>query len=395
MKIGQFTAIAVLAVALFRATASADVALRTQMLDGMEFSVPDGFILEVLHENLTRPRMIEFAPNGDMLIGSSTKVYLLKPPYETVTRYLSIDGYPHSVAIRDDELFVATTTALLKAPYDPDATSIRPEDLTRVARLPGGFGHSSRTVEVGPYGSVFVSLGISGNCSDEHISSAYEFRDRKGGVLRLVEAGSESYFEAFATGLRNPVGFDFHPQTGVMYAVNNGPDHWGFEQPPEYFSRLDANSFHGMPWFQYDGENVLSDPCIATRPPKPASDVVVPVATFPARNAPLGMDFVPASTMGEAFEMDAVVALHGSWATQPDGDFLGPEETRRPPAVVLVSFDDNGEATGAVETVIGGFQLEDGRRIARPADVEVGPDGALYITSDGGMIEGVFRLRRK
>src|SRR3970282_1541870 len=94
-------------------------------------------------------------------------------------------------------------------------------------------------------------------------------------------------------GLPNPVGFAWHPQTGVMYASNNGPDHLGYEQPPEYFSRVTAGSFHGMAWFQFDGQQQRRGDCVARRPPRPLADVVLPVATFPARNAPMGVAFVP------------------------------------------------------------------------------------------------------
>ena len=382
----------------FTSNAVAEIQLQSQSLEhrkigSVEMLVPEGFVLEVLNDKLNRPRMITFAPNGDMLIGSAKTVYHLKPPYVEASNYLSIDGYPHSTAIRDQELFIATTKGIHKTNYDPDVTRIRPLDLTRIAKLPGGFGHSSRTIDIAPDGSVIVSLGITGNCSDEYISDDYSFKDRRGGMLRLIESEDEYSWEPYASGLRNPVGFDFHPITGVMYSANNGPDHWGFDRPPEYFSKVEPNSFHGMPWYQYVDSTLYRDQCIASSPPRPGSDVVAPVATFPARVAPLGMSFVPQNSLGERFDLNAVVALHGSWATQPDGDYIGPSATRRPPAVVMVEFANN-EATGSVAPIVLGFQLEDGTRIARPAGIAIGPDNALYFTSDGGAIEGLFRLRR-
>jgi glucose/arabinose dehydrogenase len=207
----------------------------------------------------------------------------------------------------------------------------------------------------------------------------------------LNESGKQPYFEPYATGLRNPVGFDWQPQTGELYATNNGPDHLGFGQPPEYFSRLEEGSFHGMPWFQYDGRSLRRDRCVRSRPPRPQAQVTLPVATFPARNAPLGMAFVPEGALDRGFYGDAIVALHGSWGTPPSGSAFGDRAGRRPPALVRVRFAD-GEAQG-VETFVEGFQSADGSRWARPAGVAIGPDGALYFTSDRET-NGLFRLRR-
>jgi glucose/arabinose dehydrogenase len=112
---------------------------------------------------------------------------------------------------------------------------------------------------------------------------------------------------------------------------------------------------------------------------------------FPARNAPLGVTFVPQGALDKALEVDAIVALHGSWATRPAGDYFGNKATRRPPKIVVVRFE-NGHAL-RVDDLITGFQLPDGQRWARPAGVAVGLDGALYFTSDSDT-HGLFRLRR-
>jgi glucose/arabinose dehydrogenase len=176
-----------------------------------------------------------------------------------------------------------------------------------------------------------------------------------------------------------------------LYASNNGPDHLGFEQPPEYFSRLLPGSFHGMPWFQFDGQRLRRDHCIARDPPRPIGAVSVPVATFPARNAPMGVAFVPTGALDPRLEGDAIVALRGSWGTQPSGGAMGDPATRREPKLVRVRFAQ-GEAQ-EVEDLVSGFQLPDGERWARPVGVGFGPDGALYFTSDSGT-EGLFRLIR-
>ena len=366
---------------------------QTLTVDGISRTVrvPKGYRLELL-SRMDEPRMLTFAANGDLFAGSkSGKVYRLPPPYTKPAVLVQLGDYPHSVAFRKGEILIAMTNGVYRAPYQPGQSVIAPDTVTLLAALPAGGGHDSRTVGVGPDGRVYASLGIQRNCSDQYLGQGYAFGDRRGGVAVLGENGGKASWEPFASGLRNPVGFDWQPQTGVLYASNNGPDHLGYDQPPEYFSKLTAGSFHGMPWFQFDGKQLQRDDCVSSQPPRPINEVTIPVATFPARNAPLGMAFVPKGAMDASLEFDAVVALHGSWGTKPSGGFFGSAATRRPPKIVVVRFKD-GQAI-RVDDLVTGFQLPDGYRWARPAGVALGPDGALYFSSDSE-INGLFRLKR-
>lgn len=352
--------------------------------------LPTGSRLELLTDHLDGPRLLTFAKNGDLFIGSKAgHVYHLQAPYTRPQILLTMKGYPHSVALRQDELLIAQKDGLYHAPYKLGQTTLAPERLRLLAVLPGGSGHSSRSVAVGPDQRVYLSLGISGNCSNEYLSNEYPVSARRGGILILKEHEPQAAWEVFASGLRNPVGFAWHPSTGELYASNNGPDHLGYDLPPEYFSRVTKGSFHGMPWFQYDGKQVRPDTCIDSPAPRPISEVVVPVASFPARSAPMGVAFVPTGALYKSLENDAIVALHGSWGTQPSGGFSGDPASRRSPKLVAVRFE-NGAAR-RVDDLVTGFQLSDGERWARPVGVALGPDGALYFTSDEG-VEGLFRL---
>jgi len=366
---------------------------QTLMLDGQRRTVhiPKGYRLELL-SLLDAPRMLSFAANGDLFAGSkSGKVYRLPPPYTKPEVLLQLDGYPHSVAFRRDEILIARTDGLYRSPYRLGQAKIMADQVRLLAALPNGGGHVSRTVGVGPDGRIYVSLGIQNNCSDQYLGVGYSFADRRGGVLVLREDSGKPSWEPFASGLRNPVGFDWQPQTGLLYASNNGPDHQGYDQPPEYFSLLTAGSFHGMPWFQFDGKQIRRDDCIERKPPREIDEVVPPAATFPARNAPMGVVFVPEGAMDSQLAQDAIVALHGSWGTQPGGGFFGSAASRRPPKIVVVRFQD-GQAK-RVDDLISGFQLADGKRWARPVGVAIGPDGALYFSSDSDT-NGLFRLKR-
>jgi glucose/arabinose dehydrogenase len=396
MRCGRFSLLLVLCFACMPAQAGTQALAyeqQTLAVDGVRRTVrvPKGYRLEWL-SGMDAPRMLTFAANGDLFAGSkSGKVYRLPPPYTKLEVLVELGDYPHSVAFRSGEILIAKTDGVYHAPYRPGQSSIAPEAVVLLEALPGGGGHDSRTVGVGPDGRVYVSLGIQRNCSDQFISAPYPFDERRGGVLVLRERGGKARWSPFASGLRNPVGFDWQPQTGVLFASNNGPDHLGYDQPPEYFSRLDAGSFHGMPWFQFDGKRVRRDGCVSSEPPRPINEVTRPVATFPARNAPLGVAFVPKGAMDARLEFDAVVALHGSWGTKPRGGFLGRAATRRAPKLAVVRFRD-GQAL-RVDDLVTGFQLPNGKRWARPVGVAVGPDGALYFSSDSDA-NGLFRLKR-
>lgn len=355
--------------------------------------IPKGYRLQLLTDKLDGPRLLTFAANGDLFIGSkSGKVYRVPPPYTSPEVLLTLDDYPHSVALRAGEILIARTHGLYRAPYQPGQKRIPAAAVTLLAPLPGGSGHNSRTVSIGADGRIYMGLGIQGNCSDQGLDDRYPFHDRRGGIVVLRADNGKARWETFGSGLRNPVGYAWHPQTGVMYASNNGPDHLGYDQPPEYFSRVTAGSFHGMPWFQFDGQHLRRDDCVSSRPLRPVADVPMPVATFPARSAPMGVAFVPKGALHKALELDAIVALHGSWATQPSGGYFGSDATRRPPKIVVVRFK-NGVAQ-RVDDVVTGLQLDNGERWARPVGVAIGPDGALYFTSDGGT-QGLFRLALK
>lgn len=361
-----------------------------------DIAKPSGYKLEFISE-LSRPRLMTFANNGDLFIGSrSGYIYHLKPPYSSIHHRLKFGGYPHSVALRYQaqtvEVFVAETEGLYRATYQKnEELELNRKDFRRIAKLPGGGSHTSRTVAVGSDNQVYVSLGISGNCSNEYIDDSYSFADRKGGVLILEESSNTSELKPYASGLRNPVGFSWHPITHALYASNNGPDHLGYEEPREYFSKLEKNSFHGMPWFQVIDGKIQRDSCIKEPSPRPRKEISLPVATFDARSAPMGVTFFNNSQFDDQYSNDAIVAIHGSWGTKPSGGFTGNPASRRHPKLVRVEFE-NGEAV-AVHDFVTGFQLGNGSRWARPMGVAVGPDGALYFTSDANN-EGLYKLSK-
>lgn len=360
--------------------------------------LPDGFRLEAVTTDLDQPRIIHFA-DSRMFIGSrSGNVYWMDPPYDQPNVLVTLDDYPHSVVVHGGYIFIAQSSRIAYAPWTPDTHSISSSDLQLLVELPGGRGHSSRTLKVGPDGWLHVSVGISGNCSNEYLDESYAPERRRGGVFLLElehsddEPALTATLEPFAAGLRNPIGLDWHPDTGVLYASNNGPDHLGYEEPREYFSRIEEGSFHGMPWYQYIDGEFVRDSCIDSPPPRPVEDISRPVARFPARSAPMDLVFLGEDAAASPYRGDALVALHGSWATSDGGSAYGDPASRREPEIVRVSLaQSNGETVGTAHEFLTGFQLPDGSRWARPVGMATGPDGQIYFTSDAG-IQGLFRI---
>jgi len=358
-----------------------------------DITLPEGYRLDLLTDQLDGPRLFSFDQKGILFIGSKSGViYRLEPPYQSATVFSIFDGYPHSVAFKNNTIYVATTDAIYKAAYHSHIKSIKENNFERVVELPGGGGHNSRTISKGPDNKMYVSLGITGNCSNQYMSEKGDFDNRRGGIYLLDESVNPAVLKVFASGLRNPVGFDWHPLTHIMYASNNGPDHHGFENPPEYFSEIKENSFHGMPWYQYNGKEIVRDECVKSKPPQSIQKVKKPVALFLPRNAPMGVSFIPEHSVFKTIKNSAVVALRGSWATKPSWNYKTAAASKRKPKLVVVNFDKNNQATGVTD-LLTGFQLESGSRWARPVGVGTGPDGALYFTSDSG-INGLFRIKK-
>lgn len=351
--------------------------------------LPPGFKVELLSNDLDVPRVLHF--HGERLfIGSrSGNVYWVDPPYTNPQVLVQLPDYPHSVVVHNDAVYIAQTGSISKAPYTDTTRSIDINDLELVTTLPGGGGHNSRTLKIGPDNNLYVSLGISGNCSDEFLDSSYAQDLRRGGVFQIKLDSTDAQLLPFASGLRNPIGLDWHPVTEQWYASNNGPDHRGFDSPREYFAKLSKGSFHGMPWFVFEDDKFIADNCVESAAPKPIESISKPVATFPARIAPMDLTFIDKNTKARQYENDALVALHGSWATT-DGGGGGDPASRREPKIVRVEFTE-GRA-GKVYDFMTGFQLPDGNRWARPMGVATGPDGHIYFSSDDG-IQGLYRIR--
>ncbi len=340
---------------------------------GARLRVPRGFKAELWAGDLGHARWLLAAPNGDVFLAQARdgNVILLRDndgdgKAEFRATYVSGLSRPHGMAIHNGYFYVADTRAVWRAKYTAGANRPAGElaEVTPPGALGSGGGHWTRNLAFHPDGGKFyVSIGSRSNISEEDPPRATikEFSiDGTGGRL-------------FATGLRNPVGIEFHPSTKALYTVVNERDGLGDGLVPDYFTRVQEGGFYGWP-YSYIGPN--PQPGYAERAPDLVRKTIVPDVLFQSHSAPLGLTFYTGSQFPEEYKGDAFVALHGSWnASQPTGY-----------KVVRVRFRD-GRPLGEYENFVTGFWARGTKRAevwGRPVGLAVAADGSLLIADDSG-----------
>jgi glucose/arabinose dehydrogenase len=222
--------------------------------------------------------------------------------------------------------------------------------------LPDKAHHGWRYIDFGPDGKLYVTVGVPCNICNV---DGYE-----GTIIRMNPDGSDA--EIFAEGVRNSVGMDFQPDTGVLYFTDNNTDMMGDDIPPGELNAAPEKGMHfGFPY--YAGGKERHQDWADKTPPK---DVTFPEVEFQAHSANLGFKFYTGKQFPAEYQGDAIVAQHGSWnRTEPVGYSL-----------VRVKFDDNNQVIGH-EPFIDGW-LNDGEAWGRPTDVLQMPDGSILVSDD-------------
>jgi glucose/arabinose dehydrogenase len=324
-----------------------------------------GFRVALYAEKLPGARFLRFTPGGDLLVSlpRDGSVVLLESDADGDGRsdgrrnVIEQLNRPHGMDFLDDWLYVGETDAVGRIRFDSDTRTAAGPYERVVTDLPAGGNHWTRTVRFGPDGWLYVSIGSSCNVCNED-------DPRRAALVRYRPDGSEE--ELFATGLRNAVGFDWRPQTGELFATDNGRDLLGDDFPPCELNRVVRDGFYG--WPVANGDNV-PDPDFGAGSEQRIASALPPVHGFRAHNSPLGITFVRGGAAPSEYQGAALVALHGSWnRTRKDG-------------YKVVSL--HWRPDGAVEErdFLVGF-LEDEDVIGRPVDVAEGPDGAFYVSDD-------------
>ena len=337
--------------------------------------VPDGYAIDFYAGDLANARMLRFTTAGDLLVSKprSGEIVLLERDDDgdghPDGRRTLVTGLnrPHGMDFHGPWLYIGETDAIARIRFDPATRTTEGEVERIVTGLPGGGNHWSRPLRFGPDGWLYVSVGSSCNvCVEED--------ERRAALLRFKPDGSEP--EIYATGLRNTVGFDWHPVTGQLYGTDNGRDLLGNDFPPCELNAIDRGGFYGWPFANGDR---VPDPDLGAGRDTEIAASVPPAHGFRAHTAPLGIVFLTGDSTHPDLEGAALVALHGSWnRTRKDGYM-----------VVSLHWGEDGKIEER-DFVVGFERDED--VLGRPVDIAQGPDGAIYISDD--FMGGIWRVVR-
>jgi glucose/arabinose dehydrogenase len=283
------------------------------------------------------------------------------------TRSVLIQGLtsPFGMALIGDDLYVASTDQLVRFPYQPGATRISAPG-RRVAALPAGEinHHWTKGLAARPDGSaIFVSVGSN----SDHGENGLDAERGRAAIWRIDPADGSA--KMFASGLRNPVGIDFEPRTGALWAVVNERDELGGDLVPDYLTEVHAGGFYGWP-YSYYGSHL--DPRVSQRPDLVAR-ALVPDYALGSHVAPLGLTFADGAKLGPRFADGAFIGEHGSWNRRPRSGYR----------VVFVPFR-NGRPIGEPIDVLTGFLDSAGQAQGRPVGVAIDNRGGLLVADDVG-----------
>ncbi|MFA5188052.1 MAG: PQQ-dependent sugar dehydrogenase [Patescibacteria group bacterium] len=332
------------------------------------FTILGNFKIDVFAKDLNTPRVLLFDDQGSLLVSAmgEGKVYAIKSDGSKVVIASGLNN-PHGLAIDNGYLYIAETNKVSRYTYD--SANLKLGNKEFLFNLPSGSGHFTRTLQFGPNGFLYVSVGSSCNV-------CHETDERRATILKY-DPSNWSY-EIFAKGLRNTVFFILNPRTKQFWGNDMGRDNLGDNLPPDEFNILSAGKNYGWPICygqkindrNFDKNVYIRDPC---------ADSVAPIYEYGAHNAPLGLTFIDSKKFPASWQGDLLVALHGSWNSSV------------PVGYKVVHLKIDGNKVVSSEDFITGFLTSAGV-IGRPVDLVFGKDGALYLSDDkAGVIYRIYR----
>ncbi|MER8947912.1 sorbosone dehydrogenase family protein [Mesorhizobium sp. M0185] len=366
-------------------------------------TVAQGLQIQAYAHGLQHPRSLYVLPNGDVLVveskapggepikrpkdlvmgwieswvtsggdsGPSNRITLLrdtdgdgKPELTSV--FLDHLSSPFGVALVGSDLYVANTESIVRYPYNTGDTKITAPG-TPLTALPGGpiDHHWTKSLVASPDGSLlYVGIGSNSNVAENGI----EAEKNCAAIWQVDRATGRS--RIFASGLRNPNGLSWEPQTGALWAVINERDELGPNLVPDYLTSVKDGGFYGWP-YSYYGQHL--DPRVMPQRPDLVAKAIVPDYALSSHVAPLGLAFYTATSLPEAYRGGAFVGEHGSWNRTRFNGYK----------VVFVPFS-GGRPSGVATDVVTDFLDKDNKARGRPVGLAVDKTGALLIADDVG-----------
>jgi len=367
-------------VAVLGAAALSGQAPAAQQAPPLEkLTLPAGFTITVFAEGVRSARGMAVGAKGTVFVGSmnARQVYALvdrnKDGVADAVKVVATGLLqPTGIAFRDGALYVAAATKIVRLDDIEDHLDEPPAPVTVVDGLPSR-GHTWKFLAFGPDGLMYVSDGSPCNICENELIAEPRFAT----ILRMKPDGSNP--EIFAKGVRNSVGFDWHPQTHELWFTDNGRDELGDDIPNDELNVAPAAGLNfGYP---YCHQGDIADPTYGAK--QPCSAFVPPVQKLGPHVAAIGARFYTGTMFPAAYRHALFIAQHGSWnRSQPIGY-----------RVMVVKND--GHKVTSYEPFVEGFlqgvrangrggSRADGDAFARPADVQPLPDGSLLISDDQG-----------
>ena len=330
-----------------------------------ELTAPPGFTVSVFASGVTNGRLMAVSPDGVLFVARQSRGDVVALPdrdkdgkADSVDVVVADLTRPHSVAFNGGYLYIATNPAVMRVKYANGKVEGAPE---KFVDLPvSTSSHWTRTLGFGKDGKLYVSIGSSCNLCEEE--------DPRRTTIMVYNADGTGG-RPYAKGLRNAIGFDWDPRTGVLWADDMSEDGHGDDKPADEINRVEDGKHYGWPYL-IDNNEPNAKLTAAKGSLKPA-DATPPAFALQPHSSPIDLRFYTGDRFPAEYRGAMFVALHGSSPAQ--------RKERLPGRVVRVVFKD-GKPTGVEDFVTG--WLKDGQVLGRPAGLVTGADGALYISDD-------------
>lgn len=350
-----------------------------------QIKLPPGFVIEIYATGVENARQMALGDKGTLFVGSRSagKVHAVvdqdgDKKGDRVYTIASGLRSPSGLVFRDGALYVAEISRIIRYDGIESKLDAPPAPVVVNDALPGEAHHGWKYLGFGPDGRLYVPIGAPCNVCERADD------ERFATITRMKPDGSG--VEIFARGIRNTVGFDWHPRTGELWLAENGRDMMGDDVPPDELLRAHKPGLHfGFPYC-HGGD--IPDPELGAK--RPCSDFEKPALKLGAHVAAIGMKFYTGQTFPEEYRNQIFVAEHGSWnRSEPQGY-----------RVMLIKLDGNKPVsyTPFAEGWLRGARATRGARTlgdawGRPSDVLVMPDGSLLIADDEADV--IYRVTYK